>query len=176
MSDAADWLPPLILLAEHDGKWQRYIDSVYDAFRKDFIDSVPMFEGKAVLCRKDPIYDGKKAGFWHCVSEGKTENDRTPDLRRCERIGWVRAILEHATEPGIDIWENERQGERRKLIWFREEFLIVLALRPGKRGGSTYYQFLTAYRTMEEHRKWRLRKERDAYRATTAKKLTPPPS
>ena len=44
------------------------------------------------------------------VQEGKVEDDRTPDLRRCERIRWPRPIIEHESEDSILVWENERRG------------------------------------------------------------------
>lgn len=157
-----DWLPELICLPQFDGNWQRYIDAVYLVFRKDFVLSQPKLDGLWVHYRRDPIYDGKEAGFWHCTSEGKTEDERTPDLRRCERIGWVRAIIENAGVASIDRWQNTSRGEPRQLLWFREEFLIVLAARTRKRDGAKYWQLLTAYDTPQEHTKRKLRKERDA--------------
>ena len=121
--------------------------------------------GKWVRCRRDPIYDGKYAGFWHCVSEGSDEANRTPDLRRCERIGWVRAVIVNADSASeIDSWENQRQGEPRNLLWFREEYLVVLAQRTRKHDGFQYLQLITAYHTPEKSRRKKLRTERDSAR------------
>lgn len=36
--------------------------------------------------------DGKEATFWHMIQEGRIEEDRTPDIRRCERIRWPKPI------------------------------------------------------------------------------------
>ncbi len=94
MQDAPDWLPQLIKLENFGGDWQRYIDEVFAIFYKDFIESQPKFREMWVRCRRD-LLDGKEAGFWHCVSEGADEANRNSDLRRCERIRWVRVIIEN---------------------------------------------------------------------------------
>jgi len=62
----------------------------------------------------------------------------------------------------IDAWKNQRQGEIRSLLWFREEYLVVLAERTRKHDGFRYVQLITAYHTPEESRKRKLRTERDA--------------
>jgi hypothetical protein len=102
--------------------------------------------------------DGKEVTFWHIISEGKTEDNRLPDLRRCERIRWPRPIIEHSEYPKIKLWENERRGEKRICIWFEEvEYLVVLAKR------KDYILFWTAYPVLRDHRKKKLNKEYEEY-------------
>ncbi len=91
MSSHGEEMPALLTLADCNGNWDDYCNKVYELFRADFLETQPKYLGWWVRCRRDPIYDGKEAGFWHCVSEGREEDARTPDLRRCERIRWVRA-------------------------------------------------------------------------------------
>jgi len=167
---APNWLPPLVSLDDSGGNWQRYIDAVYAVFNRDFIASQPQYNGLWVRCRRDPIYDGKEAGFWHCTSEGRDESQRTPDIRRCERIGWVRAVIENASDAAVDVWPSVRGGETRLVLWFREELLVVLAPRPWKAEQPKYMQLVTAHCTMTEHEKRRMRKDRDEAR----KRQTPP--
>lgn len=163
MSEDPSWLPALILLNEFDGDWSNYVNAIYERFEHDLLTNQPKYAGKWVRCRRDPIYDGKYAGFWHCVSEGNDETNRTPDLRRCERIGWVRAVIVNADSAReIYSWKNDRQGEIRNLLWFREEYLVVLAERTRKHDGFQYFQLITAYQTPEESRKRKLRAERDS--------------
>lgn len=159
------WLPSLLLMADHDNIFPIYIEAVYDVFRRDFVDSQPKLNGKWVRHRRDPIYDGKEAGFWHCASTGDNEDDRLPDMARCERIGWIRAVIENAAEPEINIWENKRGANTNTLLWFDEDYLVILGNRTRVRDGFQYYQLLTAYCTWEESRKKKLRRERDAYLA-----------
>ncbi len=163
MTDRQSEMPELLTLADCGGNWEEYCTKVYDQFRLDFIASQPKYLGWWVRCRRDPIYEGKEAGFWHCVSEGRDEEARTPDLRRCERIRWVRAVLERSEiDPTIQRWSNVRGSEIRHLIWYREEYLVVVALKTRRHDGFSYWQLVTAYCTNREHTKAKLRKERNA--------------
>lgn len=164
--DPDDWLPDLTTLEDSDGKWADYVEIIYTLFKNDFIESQPQFDGKWVRCRKDPIYDGKFAGFWHCMSDGDVEDERTPDMRRCERISWIRPIIESTdSRDDIDIWKNQRGSNTNVLIWYDEYLLIVLGERTRNRDGFQYLQLITAYTTEKEHRIKKLRRERDEYHA-----------
>jgi hypothetical protein len=132
---------------------------LYEYFTGDFISSKPVFQGESVACKRHPLVQGKEATFWHLISEGRSEEDRLPNLRRCERIRWPRPIVENAVEPGIKIWENERAGERRICLWLEDcEYLVVLARRSG------YVLLWTAYPVVETHRKRKLQREFEASR------------
>lgn len=126
-----DWLPVLICLEEHGGDWIAYIDAVYAKFREDFIDSKPEFRGRALGMKRLPLTNGREATFWHLTSEGEKEDERTPDLRRCERIGWPRPSIEHEAEPSVKVWEEHRRGnEYRVHIWVEaDDYVVVLARR-----------------------------------------------
>jgi len=158
MTDPPPWLPPLITLGDAENSWELFIGAVYAKFRHDFITSQPRYEGRWVRCRRDPIIDGKEAGFWHCASEGRDEVSRTPDLRRCERIAWVRAVLENARDPLVESWLSPRGSDRRTVLWLNEEYVVVLADR------RKTWQLITAYCTFEDHQRRKLRSARDASR------------
>jgi hypothetical protein len=98
------WLPELIVRLPEEIA-DAYVDRVYQTFTADFIDSRPKFLGVPLGLRKympngSVAPNGKEATFWHLTSEGEVEENRDPDFGRCERIGWVRAILENL-ESGI---------------------------------------------------------------------------
>ncbi|HUW56279.1 MAG TPA: hypothetical protein VMZ92_06560 [Planctomycetota bacterium] len=158
MSKFPEWLSGLIRLQEFGGDWSRYVNEVFSLFYRDFIQSKPVLRGRQVRCRRDPICDGKEAGFWHCVSEGSEEESRTPDLRRCERIGWIRTVIENADEPEVEVWTTRKRNDDRLYLWLREEYLVVLGLR------RSYYQLITAFCTDYEHTRRKLRRERDRSR------------
>jgi len=164
MSDPA-WLPALIHLDDYGGNWERYLESVYGIFHNDFIRTQPKFQDCWVRCRRDPLEFGKEAGFWHCTSCGEDEMQRTPDLRRMERIQWVRAILDHPDDGAVNIWATMGGTDKRWCLWFREEYIVVIAERIRKRDEFRYFQLITAYDTPSEHRKKILRGERDAWEA-----------
>ncbi|MHC4636861.1 MAG: hypothetical protein ACYTBV_05065 [Planctomycetota bacterium] len=164
MTELPDWLPELILFDSHAGSWQKYIDFVYSKFYSDFIASMPEFEQMPVKITKQLI-EGKERNFWHLVQEGPVEDQRTPDLRRCERIPWIRATIENSGNPMVKKWEKRIGRKTRKLLWIEEaEFLVVLEKRP------SCWILWTAYCISWEHTKKRLRKEYEK----SLKKPTPP--
>ena len=163
MTSSFDWLPPLVLLADYQGNWEKYLDVIYAYFRLDFIDSKPEFRGNKLALKRYPVSEGKEATFWHLVQEGDIEDERIPELRRCERIRWPRPIVEHADEPNIKVWENERRGEKRICIWLEEkDYLVILADR------ETYILFWTAYPVTYNHTKRKLQKEYEAFKKAGA--------
>jgi len=154
MSDVPEWLPSLVLLQEYDGDWKQYIEAVYDYFKSDFITSRTRFGHRAIRLKRYPLLGGKEATFWHITSEGETENQRIPDLRRCERIRWPRPIIEHYTDEVIRYWTNERRHERRIVLWFYEQdYVVVLADR------KKYVLLWTTYMVSYKHTKEKLWRE-----------------
>jgi hypothetical protein len=159
MADAPEWLPPLVLLGDYGGDWDAYLNAIYAYFKRDFVDSKPAFEGRRLGLKRHPLTHEKEATFWHMIQEGRIEDERTPDLRRCERIRWPRPIIEHADEPAVKVWRNQRGREERVCLWFEDEdYLVVLADRGG------YILPWTAYLVEQPHRKRKLQKEYEDYR------------
>jgi len=131
MCNVPDWLPPLVMLNNHGGQWQRYIDAVYAVFYGDFLQSRPGFRGEPVMVGRQ-ITGDKERTFWHVTSEGPVEGQRTPDLRRCERVGWIRPVIEHDGDPAVLSWPSQRSGRAvREVLWVRQaDFAVVLEKRP----------------------------------------------
>lgn len=122
-----DWLPELVTLEDFGGNWQDFFETVYQYFEQDFVNDKPVFRGKRLGLKRHPEYDGKSATFWHMISEGSVEDERTPDMRRCERIRWPKPIIEHDTAPAIKVWAEKKKGNKRIHIWFEQEgYLVVL--------------------------------------------------
>lgn len=166
-----DWLPALMSFEEHSGIWSTYVDALYRAFSKDFTLSCPLFRGKEVVPFGEPVFDGKEATFWHIISAGRIEEDREPDLRRCERIRWVRAVIEHGDAPGMRVWEKEcrrrGQSERRIYLWLEErDYLVVLIQQ------RSCFRLLTAFLTTYGHTRRKLRKEFEEWRRRQAPQKT----
>ena len=126
-----DWLPPLMEFNDYGGDWKVYLDAIYAAFRKDFVTSKPSFLGRRLGLKRYPEYDGKEATFWHMISEGSVEEERTPDFRRCERIRWPRPLIEHEAETEVLVWtESRASNDDRIHIYLPDErYLVVLADR-----------------------------------------------
>jgi len=163
MSEYPEWIPNFIELDEYGGDWREYLEAVYKYFCDELVYNKAVFKNADVGVRRIPETDGKGFGFWHCISEGKKEESRIPDLDRCKRIRWIRAVIDNYQEPQVDYWQNERGREKCHLLWYDETYLVVLAERHNKQKGNRYYLLKTAYCTFGEKRKAALRKERDAY-------------
>jgi hypothetical protein len=154
-----NWLPPLVLFQDYGGNWEHYVEALYEYFKRDFVDGSPSFRGTRLALKRHPMEQGKEATFWHLISEGQAEDERVPDLRRCERIRWPRPIIEHADEPVIKVWENKRKREKRICVWFENvEYLVVLAVR------ERYILLWTAYPVTRVHRKRKLQREYETYK------------
>lgn len=165
MSDFLEWLPSLMYLRDYDGDWNRYLDAIYACFRQDFIDSKPVFQGRKLGLKRYPLSHGKEATFWHMISEGKNEDDRLPDFRRCERIRWPKPVIEHENDTSIKVWRNQRGREERICLWLvPEDYLVVLADR------GEYILPWTAYLVEKPHQQRKLQKEYEEYQRRKAQK------
>lgn len=158
MSSKPSWLPDIVLLEKYNGDWEKYLEIIYSYFVRDFVKSKPKYRGIKLALKKHPIIKGKEATFWHLISSGRKEEDRVPDLRRCERIRWPKPIIEHYGDKALKIWQNRRKNDTRILIWLEEEeYLVVLTERKG------YLLLWTAYLVTQPHQKRKLQKEYEDY-------------
>ncbi|SHO52989.1 hypothetical protein [Desulfopila aestuarii] len=154
-----DWLPPLVQFSEYSGNWESYLEALYAWFKRDFIDSKPVFQGKRLGLKRYPLSQGKEATFWHMTSEGSDEENRIPDFRRCERIRWPRPVIENDSDPAVKLWRNQRGREHRICLWLvQENYLVILADRGG------YILPWTAYLVEKPHQQRKLEKEFEEYR------------
>ena len=169
MPDKPGWLPDIICIDMYEGNWVKYLKEIYRIFKRDLIEIPPSYEDKKVCILVDPKIDGKEFGFWHIISEGKVEGNRTPDLRRCERINWPKPIIINYNDPGILIWElsSKRKGHRDKrvCIWLEKfNYIIVLGRR------NKYFLLITTYLTDRKHTRKKLRKQYNLYLKNIHKK------
>jgi len=157
------WLPALLRLEDANGNWTAYLEQLHACFVADFIDSKPIWPGKRVGVKRLPEHDGKSATFWHFISEGIEEAERTPDMRRCERIRWPRPLMEefNGIQPSksnarIVWWKETRNGEDRYMLAPKDFSYIVVVVDRGK-----YVLPWTAFWVQYEHQR---RKREQAYR------------
>ena len=156
-------LPDIITLEEHGGNFQAFLETAYDIFKKDFVDQKLKFRGTRLGLKKIPYFKEKEATFWHLTSEGKDEKNRTPDLRRLERIAWPKPLIVDSEHPYLKVWRNQRSGKDRILIFHEQEcFLMVLADR------GEYILPWTAYLVDKQHNKRKLLQEYEAYKNANA--------
>lgn len=165
MTNKPGWLPNLVLISDYDGDWDKYIETLYRFFRRDFFESKPSFRNVPVGITKHPYSQGKEATFWHLISEGKIEEERIPDFERCKRIRWPRAIIENYSDSVVQVWETMRGREKRILLRFifeKDDYLVVLAEHKGM------ILLITAYLVTWQSQKRKLQQEFERYKADTA--------
>jgi hypothetical protein len=158
------WLPPLVYLEDAGGSWETYLGTLYGWFRRDFVESKPGWPGKRVGLKRYPLEQGKEATFWHFISEGQTEAERTIDVRRCECIRWPRPTIEAyiGSRPvagsRVVWWRNQRRNEWRYVIALPDfSYLVVMADR------GEYVLPWTQYVVERERQREKYRKEYQTY-------------
>lgn len=155
-------------LNDFDGNWDRYLDACYAQYHKDFYGGSrpwPVARQRFSLKRMPVGPDGRCNTFWHIVTEGEIESERTPDLSRLERISWPMAMLrEFATtypKPSSDRvcwWMNLRGREGRFVLALADfSYVVVIADR------GDYVLLWTAYPVDRLHRQRKLEREFKEY-------------
>jgi len=145
--------PELFVLS---GDWELYEKALFKIFKDTIVEGKLDFLGMPVRTRWLPSSKGKHFTFWHLISEGEKEEERIPNLRRCERLKWVAWVLDNYNiHPKIDHWPNRRKGSRNYVVWYNEEYAVILTKRNG------YFLLKSAYCTFSQRKKESFRKERN---------------
>jgi hypothetical protein len=153
-------LPALLRIDDCPGddfasRWGVFREVLYQVFLRQLANAGLTYANLPVKCRYHPAYDNKHGSFWHLITEGKVEDNRTPDLDRCTHLQWVAWIVRNADNPSlIRSWEQQRSTSRgmskRIPLWLFEEnyvvilekredcFLLVTAFTPGSHQVETY--------------------------------------
>lgn len=156
------WLPDTIPYNSNEN-WGDYEDALYSIFEYDFIKSQPRFKGKQVQIRRHPVELGREEAFWHVTCRDfSKDGDRKPDLRRCERIKWVRAFIENYDCKkscgndcdGLYIWATQYKNKTRFKILFKDEMYVVIIEEREK-----YCLLITAFYIDNENRLEKMLKE-----------------
>jgi len=151
-------LPELLLLENHQGNFALYNDAVYAVFRNDFVKNKPVFENKKLALKRHPLIDGKEYTYYHFTHSGNVETERTPDLRRMERIGFPKPMIDFSDNQNLKVWQNQRGTKERILILHEtERYLVVLDDR------KNYILPWTAYLVEHDNQLRRLLAEYEQY-------------
>ncbi len=154
-------LPDLIYLDDFSGDFSLFYEAVYQIFKRDFVLSIPSYKGKRLRLKKHPFVDGKEYTFYHFTHEGKNETERKPNLRRMERIGFPRPMINNSDHPVLKVWRNKRGTKDRILILHEiEKYIVILEDR------KDYILPWTAYYIEHENRIRKLIKEYELYKNT----------
>jgi hypothetical protein len=154
MANGLGWLPALVTLGSCGGDPHHYFDVLFSHFTQDFITTRPTYPGRRWAMKRHPEYEGKPATFWHLISEGADEEERLPDMRRCERIRWPRPMIDAVLTGRVLCWRKQHKTSERVLMAIDDfSYLIVLEDR------GTFIMLWTAFHVEYEHRRRKLQKE-----------------
>ncbi len=166
-------LPEIICLEDYQGNYSDYIDEVYRIFKRDLIDNRPKFGSSKLVMKFNPLFQDRAYTFYHMTHTGEVENDRIPDLRRCERIEWARIVIENVEKWDLKFWRQERNRKRNRIciqlsVEDDVDYYVILDVR------KDYILIWTAFVVEYEHEK---RKKENEYKKwmleTKGKSYTP---
>lgn len=164
-----EWLSNLIYLNDFSS-WIEYEDYLYEIYLDDFKYDTPYIFDKPIRIRVNPKIAEKDQTFFHMTSNSeyaKTNdpNDRTPDLRRCERIKWPRDIIDNYLCNNdcdcnkIKIWREPYKNNTRIHMLFEDvRFLIVIEER------KDYMLFITSFYMEHNHQVRKQLKKYEKYK------------
>ena len=152
--EGVDWLPETFPFT---GDWAAYVEVIYRCYLDHFVRNTTYWRGKRVGVRYEPTTSGKAFTFWHLTCGLDATGDvNPPDMDRCARIGWVKALIE-ADAAKILTWEQKRGRDRNVAIALRDfSFVVFLAER------RDHMYLLTAYFVQSQGRRDKYRREYDA--------------
>lgn len=167
-----DWLPEIATV----NPWtEDTYEMLYGIFCRDIRDHNLRYIGNDVWIFRE-MEDGKEKIFWHLTtrdvkrkkiprrkrkfySEGQTdiETERLPDLRRCERLPWVKPLVEHPSEPEVLAWDYV-EGDRtiKTYIWIKDyDFVVIMKKYPdNKRRLITSFYVDRSFKRKDFERKY----------------------
>lgn len=129
---ANDILPDKIYLSDYNGHYESYMDALYTVFERDFVQSRPYFGSHRLGLKYNPEFQGRAYTFYHMTHTGEIENERIPDLRRCECIPWARPTIEKTSELSCRCWIQKRGRYYRVCIWLQtdeDNYFVILDVR-----------------------------------------------
>jgi hypothetical protein len=143
------WLPEPLRFRDYGQDQEKLIDVAYAIFQHDFIESQPECFGRYVRPVREPMADGKEYSFKHITTE-KISGTRIFRADRCERVGWIRPIIEALSDGKVICWKKfhyEKGKKEWRLLIALDDFsyIVVLAERKG------YYLVRTAYPVSRRH-------------------------
>lgn len=142
-STSCDQLPSPLPWEMFGGDWNRYKEALYSIFKRDFLDNPPSFLGKPVDIIHQQFFEDKERSFWHIITAGNYDEQRTPDQERCAGISWVKPLIEETNVcEHYSLWVkwHDQTKRDRYYIWCQlVDYLVILEDR------ATHFKLITAY-------------------------------
>jgi hypothetical protein len=132
MNQFPDWIPEMVNVSPWTADT---FDILYTIFSRDFKETKPIYQG-FVVWHFPELDDGKEKVFWHLThQEDNDAGERLPDLRRSERLPWVRKMIDNSNKEEILHWDyKEGRGTIHTYIWLKDyDFLVIMKKYPDGR-------------------------------------------
>jgi len=153
MTPPPPWLPPMVFVSPWTGQT---FGMLYEIFERDFKASQPQYQGSPVWSFPE-VEDGKDVIFWHLTHRyDRQAGERIPDLRRCERLSWIRRIIENLNKAEVLSWDC-REGNQtiKTYLWLKNhDFVVLMKKYPNgsRRLLTSYYVDYPNYRRKLEQK------------------------
>jgi hypothetical protein len=154
---AHPWLPPMFSVSP----WtEQTFEELYAVFRRDLLLARVTYRGFNVwfYCERDR---GKEEIFWHLTHREDKSQDppvRLPDLRRCERLPWVRPMIVRCPDTASQLfdWDHkEGNGDIKTYIWLKDlDFVVIM-----KKLGDGQRRLITSFYLDYEHQRQKMQKK-----------------
>jgi len=170
-----EWLPEKVCV---DPWTAETYNVLYGIFCRDIRGTDIYYRGYSVWIFRE-IDDGREKIFWHLTTrevkptpiprrkrrfypkdQTHIKGDRYPDFRRCERLPWVKPLIENPGESEIVDWDYE-EGDRtiRTYVWLKDhDFVVIMKKYPdNKRRLITSFYVDQSYKRKDFERKYEQR-------------------
>lgn len=142
-------LKPIVEFSQYNGDYISYEKYLYKVFKTDLYNKKIFFYKKPIYLKRFPEQLGKEFSFYHLICKNFNhtgyEDDREPDLRRCERLHWIKPSIEtdHLATCNqlcfVAYKKRIKNKDRIHLLNKDDRYMIVLEER------KDYYLLVTAY-------------------------------
>ena len=165
--------PEIIELNDFGGDFNLYQQRLLQVYQRDLWNGRLTFNGLRVVPRVHKKY--RVGGlildhtFAHITTKGDIEDDRVLDIRRCERLVYIKPIIENCLHNDVKIWENSRFDKKGNeivsvVLWCEKiNSKVILTRRRGTRGRDDYYTITSFYLVNQGHKIRQLNKEYEEY-------------
>lgn len=140
-------MPSKLPVSLFNGDMALYKEALYKIFKRDFIDNELFFNGKKVDIIHEKLFENKERSFWHIISEGEEDINRTPISWRSEALPWVKPlIVEGGACSEYKVWTkyHDKTKKDRYYIWCTAiNYLVILEDR------DTHYKLISGYPVLE---------------------------
>lgn len=146
MPQKVPWLPSRFEFHAYGNDWIAYRADLEVCFKATLMVSPAVVQGLKCNVRWPETFE-------HLTTEDRGAAGRVPALDRCERVGWVRPMLDR---PGVNdetrLWRTTRPGGHHRLLIALDDFSYLVVFEERRTG----LHLITAYPVVGGRRRLKL--------------------